>query len=48
MKAYGKINVGKSTVSGKSGYKGPKEASPVTRGQERKEEIEKVQVVKGK
>ena len=48
MKAIGKINIGKSTVSGKSGFKGPKEAMPPTKGQERKEDVEKVQVVKGK
>lgn len=48
MKASGKINIGKSTVSGKSGYKGPNEATPITKGQERKEGVEKVQVVKGK
>jgi hypothetical protein len=32
MKASGKINISKSTVSGKSGHKGPKEAKPIVKG----------------
>ena len=47
MKATGKINISKSTVPGKSGYKGPAAATPITKGGERKEEVEKVKIVKG-
>lgn len=32
MKAAGKVNIAKSTVKGKSGYKGPKEATPIVKG----------------
>jgi len=32
MKANGKVNIKQSTVPGKSGYKGPKEATPITKG----------------
>lgn len=32
MKASGKIVISKPTVSGKSGYKGPKEATPIVKG----------------
>jgi hypothetical protein len=32
MKASGKISIKSSTVSGKSGHKGPKEAAPMVKG----------------
>lgn len=34
MKATGKVNIKTSTVPGKSGYKGPKEATPIVKGKD--------------
>jgi hypothetical protein len=32
MKATGKVVIAKPTVAGKTGYKGPKEATPIVKG----------------
>jgi hypothetical protein len=34
MKAAGKVSIKTSTVSGKSGHKGPKEAAPINKGKD--------------